>query len=98
MAVRSHRCFVHKEDNGPSAPRLFPELGESFVEVTFHGFGILLVTFVERTLRAQSKLSQQPANRTLTELDAKLAPDQLPNDLQGPETELKLVLAWIPPK
>jgi hypothetical protein len=61
-----------------------------------HGTGVLLTGAMQRTLRRQPELAQQPPDADHRQGDLKFAPDHLADHLPGPQRELELHLPGIP--
>src|SRR5262244_4354412 len=95
MGVGTHHRLIHKVNHRPHAPRFRLQSGKGFLQIFLHLLRVALVTFVDRSWRAEPQMPQQPADSTFTQLHSKLTLQQGSYHSQGPQAEGKLILPRI---
>jgi len=95
VMIRSHPRLVSKKDHRLLSSGQFTNTGIFFQQPLLNFFRPLLVGTPYRTLRGQSQLNQQPANRGFAQLYTKSPMNDLPDHLRSPEGKRELELQWV---
>ena len=97
VVVGPYAGLICEEDTGTLLGCQFADPRVSGFLPFLHTLRILLISAVQRPLRRQPYLVQQPADLDLRELDTEFPPDQLADDLPRPQPEIELQLPRIAP-
>ena len=97
VVVGPYAGLICEEDAGALLGCQFADLRVSGFLPFLHTFRILLISAVQRPLRRQPYLVQQPADLDIRELHPEFPPDQLADDLPRPQPEIELQLPRVAP-